>query len=86
MMERAAMEGIKAKIEGEGLETSVEFSVEEVIARHHGAPWSDLSEAEREDEMKDYALLLFTRQSGMRGDLRVSLVGGSFARTQGRNV
>lgn len=74
------MEGIKAMIQGEGVESSVEFSVEEVIARHHGKPWSEMSDTDREDEMKDYALMLFTRQNGTRGDLRVNLVGGTFNR------
>lgn len=74
------MEGIKAIIEGEGINSSVEFSVEEVIAHHHGAPWSALSEEEREDEMRDYALMLFTRESGVRGDLRVNLAQGTFSR------
>ena len=73
------MEGIKATIQGEGIDSSVEFSVEEVIAHHHGTPWSEMSDDERTEEMKDYALMLFTRQNGIRGDLRVNLAGGTFS-------
>jgi hypothetical protein len=76
---RIDMEGVKAKIRGEGVESSVEFSVEEVIARNSGKPWGEMSEAEREAAMKDYALSLFTRQSGETGDLHVTLTGGTFS-------
>jgi hypothetical protein len=32
------MDSVKAKIQGEGVDVSVDFSIEEVIARHHGVP------------------------------------------------
>ena len=76
------MDGIKARISGDGIESSVEFSVEEVIAQHRGKPWRDLSEEEREAVLKDYAIALFTRQggAGTAEDLTVSFDEGSFAR------
>lgn len=80
------MEGIKARIQGDGVESSVEFSVEEVRARHRGKPWNEMNDTEREAEFKDYALYLFGRQNGVAGDLRVSLEGGSFSKMDGRDV
>lgn len=76
------MEGIKAQIRGDGIETSVEFSVEEVIAQHRGKPWRDLSEEERDTILKEYAVALFTRQggAGTAEDLTVSFDEGSFSR------
>ena len=76
------MEGIKARIEGDGVDTSVEFSVEEVIAQHRGKPWGELNEEERERVMKDYALSLFARQTGtsITDDLRVGFDEGTFSR------
>lgn len=78
------MDSIKAKIRGDGVDSSVEFSVEEVIAHHHGEPWGEMSDADREAEMKDYALALFARNSGVRGELKVNLERGTF--TGGRAV
>ncbi|TFW00523.1 hypothetical protein E4K72_15485 [Oxalobacteraceae bacterium OM1] len=81
------MEGIKAIIRGNGVESSVEFSVEEVMARHEGTPWSELSEAERDAALKEYARGLFERQNGTTGDdLRVSLQGGSFSHVDERDI
>lgn len=80
------MEGIKARIAGDGVESSVEFSVEEVIARHHGKPWSEMSEEEHEAEMKDYALMLYQRHTGLQGNLNVTLDSGTFSRTDRRSV
>lgn len=76
------MDDIKAWIRGNGIESSVEFSVEEVIAQHRGKPWRDLSEEERGALLKDYAIALFTRQggAGTAEDLSVSFDEGSFAR------
>ena len=76
------MDGIKAKIQGDGIESSVEFSVEEVIAQHRGKPWRDLSDDEREAAMKEYAIALFTRQggAGTAEDLEVNFDEGSFSR------
>lgn len=76
------MDGIKAWIRGDGIETSVEFSVEEVVAQHRGKPWRDLNDEEREAMLKDYAIALFTRQggAGTAEDLEVSFDEGSFAR------
>lgn len=76
------MDGIKAWIRGDGVETSVEFSVEEVVAQHRGKPWRDMNEEERNVVLKDYAIALFTRQggAGTAEDLTVTFDGGSFAR------
>jgi hypothetical protein len=76
------MEGIKARIEGSGVDTSVEFSIEEVIAQHRGKPWGELSDEERENAMKAYAIALFARYSGAStaDDLRVSFDEGTFSR------
>lgn len=41
------MDSVKAKIQGDGVESSVEFSVEEVIANNHGKPWSEMETAIR---------------------------------------
>lgn len=79
------MDGIKAHVQGEGIDSSVEFSVEEVIAQHRGKRWRDLNEEEREAALKDYALGLFTRQggAGTAEDLSVSIEEGSFSRGRG---
>jgi hypothetical protein len=80
------MEGIKARIAGDGVESSVEFSVEEVIAHHQGRPWGEMSDEEHEAEMKDYALMLYSRDTGLQGDLNVILDKGTFSRTDRRSV
>lgn len=80
------MESIKARIEGQGVDSSVEFSVEEVMAHHRGKPWGEMSDAEREAAMKDYALFLFSRHTGQAGDLRVSLAPGSFSQVQEKDI
>ena len=79
------MDGIKARIRGEGIDSSIEFSVEEVIAQHRGKPWRELSEDEREAELKDYAVGLYTRQGGVgtAEDLSVSFDEGTFVRERG---
>ena len=76
------MDNIKARIHSEGMESSVEFSVEEVIAQHRGKPWRELSEEEREAALKDYAVGLYTRQggAGTAEDLTVSFDEGTFSR------
>ncbi|HZW20795.1 hypothetical protein [Noviherbaspirillum sp.] len=76
------MDGIKAKIRGDGIDSSVEFSVEEVIAQHRGKPWRDLSEEEQQLALRDYAVALYTRQggAGTAEDLEVSFEEGSFSR------
>lgn len=80
------MDSVKAKISGDGVDSSVEFSVEEVMARHQGRPWGEISEAERQEEMKAYALSLFSRHTGQTGELQVTLEGGTFTNTLNRNV
>jgi hypothetical protein len=80
------MEGIQAKIQGEGIDSSVEFSVEEVVAHHRGPPWGEMSAADREAEMKDYALALFQRQNGVTGNLRVTLEKGTFSKVREDDV
>jgi len=80
------MESVKARITGDGVDTSVEFSVEEVIAHQRARPWAELDEAGRQAAMKDYALMLLSRQSGVTGDLRVSLEGGTFSAVRDEDV
>lgn len=76
------MESIKAIIEGDGVKSSVEFSVEELIANRQGKPWGELNDAQREAEMKDYARFLFMRDGGGAGELRVHLEGGTFSQVR----
>jgi hypothetical protein len=83
---RNDMEGIKAKIHGEGVNDSVEFSIEEVIARTGGKPWGEMSAAEQEAALKDYALALFTRDSGVNGRFDVNLEGGTFSTERNRDA
>ncbi len=82
------MEGIKATIKGKGIESSVEFSVEELIARHQGKPWAEMNDDDRDMAMKDYALSLYSRQNGQvsDGDLRVDLERGTFSGTRDADV
>ncbi len=82
------MEGIKATIKGKGVDSSVEFSVEELIARHQGKPWAEMNDDDRDTAMKDYALSLYSRQSGQVSDddLRVDLERGTFSNTRGSDV
>jgi hypothetical protein len=80
------MDSIKARIQGEGVDTSVEFSVEEVVARHQGKPWAKMTEAEHEAALKDYALGLHERDGGMAGGLRVTLEPGTFSAVRARDV
>ena len=80
------MESIKARIHGDGIDRSVEFSVEEVIARNEGKSWADMDQNEREGLMKDYALWLYARQEGDTSALDVTLDDGTFARTQPGDV
>lgn len=76
------MESIKAIIQGDDVNGSVEFSVEEVIARHQGKPWEEMSDGEIEAAMKDYALELFARQDGVTSDLQVTLESGTFSNVE----
>lgn len=78
------MEGIKATIQGDGVDNSVEFSVEEAMMRNTGKPWAEMSEAEQEAALKDYALSLFSRQYGINGNFRVSLEKGTFSIARNR--
>jgi hypothetical protein len=80
------MDSVKARVTGDGVDTSVEFSVEEVIARHQGKSWGEMDEAQQRQAMKDYALDLATRQDGIAGDLQVSLEGGTFSAAGEKDV
>jgi hypothetical protein len=82
------MEGIKATIKGKGVDSSVEFSLEELIARHQGKPWAEMNDDDRDEAMKDYALSLFSRQNGQVSDddLSVDLERGTFSNTRGTDV
>jgi L-rhamnose mutarotase len=80
------MHGIKAIIHAGGAESSVEFSLEEAISQYHGKPWAELSEAEQDAALRDYALSLFQRQSGVSDNLRVELKDGSFSKMHHRDV
>lgn len=78
------MDSIKATIQGEQMDSSVEFSVEEVIAHQRGKRWGDMTAQEQEDAMKEYALLLVSRQGGsLSGNARVSLQEGTFSKVRG---
>jgi hypothetical protein len=80
------MQGIKAIIHGEGTPNSVEFSLEEAISQYQGKPWAELSEAEQDAALRDYALSLFQRQNGVSDNLRVELKDGTFSRMHHRDV
>ncbi|HEY8605599.1 MAG TPA: hypothetical protein VIM12_00630 [Noviherbaspirillum sp.] len=73
------MESIKAWIKGQGTDSSVEFSVEEAISQQRGGkPWAEMSQAEREEALKAYAVSLYARQNATAGDgLDVRLEGGT---------
>ena len=80
------MDSVKARITGEGIDTSVEFSIEEVIARQQGKPWGEMDDTQRRQTMEDYALDLLSRQDGTTGDLKVTLEGGSFSEVGEKDV
>lgn len=80
------MQGVKAIIHEGKSESSVEFSVEEAISQYQGKPWSELSEAEQDAALRDYALSLFQRQNGVSDNLRVELKDGSFSKMHHRDV
>lgn len=82
------MDSIKAWISGQGADSSVEFSVEEAISQQRGGKqWGEMSEAEREQALKDYALSLYARQNGVAGDgLDVRLEGGTLAGSPERDI
>jgi hypothetical protein len=80
------MQGVKAIIQGNNVNSSVEFSVEEVIAQYKGKPWAELSEAEQDSAMRDYALSLFSRQSGISDNFRVSLEEGTFSKVNEKDI
>lgn len=80
------MDSIKARITGDGVDTSVEFSVEEVIAKQQGKSWGEMDEAQQRQAMKDYAIGLVSRQDGVGGDLEVTLEGGTFSDVSGKDI
>lgn len=80
------MHGIKAIIHSGGSESSVEFSLEEAISQYHGKAWADLSEAEQDAALRDYALSLYQRQNGVGDTPRVELKEGTFSRMHHRDV
>lgn len=80
------MESIKARITGDGIDISVEFSVEEVIARQQGTAWGEMDEAQQRQAMKDYAIALVSRQDGIGGDLRATLEGGTFSEVSDNDI
>lgn len=68
------MSRIKAAIDDDGQESSVEFSLDEVIAHHQdGTAWKDMNDDNRMSVIRDYAAWLYSRQNGRAGDLRVSV-------------
>jgi hypothetical protein len=80
------MDSVKARITGDGIDTSVEFSIEEVTARQQGKSWGEMDAAQQQQAMKDYAIALVSRQDGVGGDLRVTLEGGTFSEVSGKDV
>lgn len=72
------MSRIKAAINDDGQESSVEFSLDEVIAHHHhGTAWRDMNDDDRMSVIRDYAAWLYSRQNGRAGDLSVSVSPGA---------
>lgn len=86
IMKGMHMDSVKARITGDGIDTSVEFSVEEVIAGQQGKPWGEMDDAHQQQTMKDYALDLLLRQDGIAGDLQVTLEGGTFSKVGEKDV
>lgn len=80
------MHAVKAIIHDGETENSVEFSVEEAISRYQGKPWAELSEAEQDAALRDYALSLFQQQTGAIDSPRVELKDGTFSRMHHRDV
>jgi hypothetical protein len=80
------MDSVKARITGDGIDTSVEFSVEEVIARQQGRSWGEMDEAQQRQAMKDYAIDLVSRQDGVGGGLQATLEGGTFSEVSDKDV
>lgn len=80
------MRAVKAIIHSDEIENSVEFSVEEAISQYQGKPWAELSEAEQDAALRDYALSLFQRQNGVSESSRVELKDGTFSRMHHRDV
>ena len=86
MMKGMHMDSVKARITGDGIDTSVEFSVEEVIAKHQGKSWGEMDETQQRQAMKDYAIALVSRQDGIAGDLQVRLEDGTFSEAGEKDV
>jgi hypothetical protein len=81
------MEGIRARLEGDGISGSVEFSLEEAMAHPRaGKPWAEMDAAEQDAALKDYALQLWRRQDGVTGNPTVTLERGTFAATRKEDV
>ena len=81
------MEGIKARIEGDGIKGSVEFSLEEAMAHPRaGKPWAEMNVDEQAAALKEYALWLYSRQDGVAGNATVTLERGTFAVMRDRDV
>lgn len=53
MMKGMQMDSVKARVTGDGIDTSVEFSVEEVIAKHQGKTCGEMDETQQRQAMKD---------------------------------
>ncbi|MFC7513842.1 hypothetical protein ACFQUU_02370 [Herbaspirillum sp. GCM10030257] len=65
------MSRIKAEIDDGDEASSVEFSIDEVIAHHRGAAWGELDEEGRMAAIRDYAEFLYARQNGGGGQVQV---------------
>jgi len=67
------MKRIQAQIKGDGVDTSVEFSLEEVIAHQESVIWSELNDEQQLAAIRDYALMLYSRQTGDVSNLQVEV-------------
>lgn len=74
------MSRIKAEIDDDDQKSSVEFSIDEVIAHQQGQPWSDLDEEGRMAAIREYAEFLYERQNGRAGQVQVKVNPASLPR------
>lgn len=67
------MNRIKAHIEDGASSSSMEFSIEEVVAHNRGVAWSSLEESDRMDALKEYALWLYSRSASSTENVTVKV-------------
>ena len=67
------MSRIKAEIDDGDEASSVEFSIDEVIAYHQGVAWGELDDEGRMSAIREYAQFLYARQNGRTGQVQVKV-------------